>query len=152
MLDRVLDTVVVVETERGTGSGFFVDRTGLILTNAHVVDGASRIRIKTRAQEVFVGRVVQTSSVRDLTLLRISSGEVTPLQLGTTDDALVGSDVIAVGSPLGLQGSVTRGIVSALRRMDGVAVLQVDAPINPGNSGGPLVNEEGVVLGITRRS
>src|SRR5262249_13508714 len=148
VLDRILNSVVTIETERGTGSGFFVDGDGLILTNAHVVEAAGQIRIKNRAQEVFVGRVVQTSTATDLALLRIPTRAVRPLSLGSVGDGVVGTDVVAVGSPKGLQGTVTKGIVSAVRRMYGVTMLQVDAPINPGSSGGPLLTEEGVVLGV----
>jgi len=148
MVDRVLGSVVTVETEQASGSGFFVDGNGLILTNAHVVEGSSRIRIRTRSDDIFLARVVQTVQDKDLALLRISTSGVPALPLGTSDAGVVGIDVFAVGSPLGLQGTVTKGIVSAIRRMNGLTLLQIDAPINAGNSGGPLVDENGVVLGI----
>ena len=92
--------------------------------------------------------VVKSDSAVDLALLKISGYTGTFLTLAPTDDAAVGTDVIAVGSPLGLEGPVTRGIISARRTMDGVSVVQIDAAINPGNSGGPLLTDNGMVIGV----
>lgn len=148
MLNAVLDSIVTISAGEGTGSGFFVGSGGQLITNAHVVQGASKIIVRTRAKESFLARVVKLSPNDDLALLAVPGLEVDGLRLGDSDAADVGTDVIAVGSPLGLEGTVTRGIISGIRRFGGVPYLQIDAAINPGNSGGPLISETGEVVGI----
>ncbi len=148
MLESKLDAVVTISTGASEGSGFFIGNSGLVVTNAHVVEGASKIVVRTRAKETFLATVVKLSLADDLALLQVRGAAVTGLRLGDSESAEVGSDVIAVGSPLGLEGTVTRGIVSALRRLGDVPLIQIDAAINPGNSGGPLLSESGDVIGV----
>jgi len=144
-----LASTVTIKTPSGSGSGFFVTDTGLVITNAHVVAGASRIVIRTQATETF-GTIVRLAVEDDLALVRANIAAAVALPLGDSDAVQVGDDVIAVGSPLGLEGTVTRGIISNLRPVLGgrIPLIQFDAAISPGNSGGPLLDERGQVLGV----
>ena len=148
MLDHALDSVVTISAGGNTGSGFFVRANGTLITNAHVVEGATRIIVRTRSKESLLASVLKVSSQDDLALLQVPGLTATPLPLADSNLAEVGSDVVAVGSPLGLEGTVTRGIVSGIRRLGPIPLLQIDAAINPGNSGGPLLNEAGQVIGV----
>jgi putative serine protease PepD len=162
---RVLPATVMIQVDRGTGSGFLIDRDGRIVTNNHVVAEAangSRIRVVysdgRRVNAVLVGR----SPSYDIAVIKASgAGSVQPLELGDSAQVQVGEPVLAVGSPLGLAGTVTEGIVSAQNRPVVVTettdadapsayinALQTDAPINPGSSGGPLVDAGGRVIGV----
>jgi hypothetical protein len=149
IIERSLDAVVTISAGRLSGSGFFVGSQGRVVTNAHVVKAASRIVVRTRSGDSFLATVVKLSAADDLALLAVPGFKGNGLTLAASDVSEVGSEVIAIGSPLGLEGTVTKGIVSAARRMDGVPYLQIDAAINPGSSGGPLLSIEGVVIGIT---
>ncbi len=142
-----LASTVTIKTPSGSGSGFFVTDTGLLITNAHVVAGASRIVIRTQATETF-GTIVKLAAEDDLALIRANIAAAVPLPLGDSDAVQVGDDVIAIGSPLGLAGTVTRGIISNLRVSGRIPLIQFDAAISPGNSGGPLLDEHGQVLGV----
>jgi S1-C subfamily serine protease len=139
---------------RGSGSGVVVDPSGLIITNNHVVDQASRIAVRFRDGTTRSAEVLRTDPANDLALLRVDlppGSTVAPL--GDSDQVQVGDDVIAIGNPFGLEQTVTQGIVSAVQRdwrPDAPhGLIQTDAPINPGNSGGPLFNARGEVIGIT---
>ncbi|TDC48642.1 trypsin-like serine protease [Actinomadura sp. KC345] len=156
---RVQASVVSIEVRapgaRGTGSGFVIDGQGHVLTNAHVVEGGGSVTVVLADQRRVAARVVGTDPALDLAVLAIPPGQSPqPLAFGRFSDVRVGDPVIALGSPLGLQGTVTGGIVSALNREvrlgEGGAgtALQTDASINPGNSGGPLVNARGEVIGV----
>jgi S1-C subfamily serine protease len=141
-----------------TGSGIVLDDQGHILTNNHVIEGASKIQVKLGASEhEYTAEVVGTDPASDLALLKVSapSSELTPLTLGDSSKMEVGDPVVAIGNPFGLDRTVTSGIVSALQRQiqapNGFSidnVIQTDAAINPGNSGGPLINSAGEVIGI----
>jgi hypothetical protein len=148
MLQKALAAVVLVRAGDHFGSGFFVGSQGLLLTNAHVVEGASRVSIHTSDGESFLATPVSISNANDLALLRINSKPRASLLLGTSVDVSVGTDIMAIGNPKGLEGTVTKGIISAVRKIDGLTFLQIDAAINPGNSGGPLLTELGEVIGI----
>nr|BFE28470.1 hypothetical protein GCM10010200_007210 [Actinomadura rugatobispora] len=156
---RVQPSVVSVEVRtgsgRGGGSGFVIDRSGHILTNAHVVEGAGQVDVVLSDRRRLSARVLGALPDQDLAVLSISpSDSPSPLVFGRSADVRVGDPVMALGSPLGLAGTVTGGIVSALDREvrlgDGGrrTALQTDASINPGNSGGPLVNARGEVVGV----
>jgi len=152
---RVLPSVVSVEVGRGTGSGFIVDAAGHIVTNAHVVAGASGdVRVVLDDGRRLSAEVVGSDESYDLAVLAVRNASgLTPATLGRSADVRVGDQVLAVGSPLGLSGTVTAGIVSALDREVRLGgrrqtALQTDASINPGNSGGPLVNARGEVIGV----
>ncbi len=136
------------------GSGFVIDSTGYILTNAHVIDNAAKIMVKLDSGEEFQARVVGTDEETDLAVLKIEAGRnLAFLKLADSNKVRVGDWVLAIGSPFGLSRSVTAGIVSQVKREtpDGSLFqrfIQTDAAINRGNSGGPLVNLEGEVIGI----
>ena len=141
----------------GTGTGFVVDKNGYILTNYHVVENADRIKVKLAGDETeYHGRVIGFDSETDLAVLKVDAKRpLTPVQIGNSDSVEVGDWVIAIGSPFGLQATVTAGIVSAERTsrdLPGATpfqnFLQTDAAINPGNSGGPLLNIRGEVIGV----
>ena len=139
---------------RSLGSGVIIDASGIALTNAHVVDNASKIEVVTVDGAKHTASVVGMDKKTDLAVLKLDCGaSIFPfLPLGDSDETQVGEWVIAVGSPFGLQATVTAGIVSAKARQIGAGpyddFLQTDAAINPGNSGGPLVNMRGEVIGI----
>lgn len=145
------------EQLRGLGSGFIINKSGLVLTNAHVVDKADKVTVRLKDGRTFVGKVQGADEVTDLALVKIDAGGDLPVaSLGSSSDVQVGDWAIAVGNPLGLDNTVTLGIISTLRRSSaqvGIAnkrldFIQTDAAINPGNSGGPLLNAKGEVIGI----
>ena len=142
----------------GTGSGFLIDTEGHIITNNHVVEGATKVEVKLGASDVsHEAEVVGTDPATDVALLKVDvpESEQHPLALGNSAEIEVGDPVVAIGNPFGLDRTVTAGIVSALQRQiqapNGFAishVIQTDAAINPGNSGGPLIDAAGKVIGI----
>jgi len=144
------------ERLRGQGSGFIVDRNGIILTNAHVVDKADRVTVTLKDGRIFDGKVQGVDEVTDLAVVKINGQDLPIASLGDSDQVQVGDWAIAVGNPLGLDNTVTLGIVSTLKRSSAqvgipdkrLDFIQTDAAINPGNSGGPLLNAQGEVIGI----
>lgn len=145
------------QQQRGLGSGFIIDKSGLILTNAHVVDKADRVTVRFKDGRTLQGKVQGVDEVTDLALVKVNAGADLPVAaLGSSSNVQVGDWAIAVGNPLGLDNTVTLGIVSTLRRTSrdvGIGnkrleFIQTDAAINPGNSGGPLLNAQGEVIGI----
>ncbi len=141
----------------GLGSGFVIDKTGHIVTNYHVVEGASEVNVSFSNRDTVRAEIVGTDPSTDLAVLRVetSANALTPLPLGNSDKVRVGDPVVAIGNPFGLDRTVTSGIVSALQRLITAPnrftidhVIQTDAPINPGNSGGPLLNARGQVIGV----
>ncbi|MGC1309256.1 MAG: HhoA/HhoB/HtrA family serine endopeptidase [Phormidesmis sp.] len=143
---------------RGQGSGFIISGDGDILTNAHVVDGTDKVTVTLKDGRAFEGVVEGVDDITDLAVIHIDTkGEALPVsQLGNSDSVEVGDWAIAVGNPLGLDNTVTLGIVSTLKRSSAavgipdkrIDFIQTDAAINPGNSGGPLLNAQGEVIGI----
>jgi S1-C subfamily serine protease len=144
------------ERLRGQGSGFIVDKGGIILTNSHVVNGADRVTVTLKDGRTFDGKVQGADQVTDLAVVKIEGKDLPVAALGDSDKIQVGDWAIAVGNPLGLDNTVTLGIVSTLKRSSAqvgipdkrLDFIQTDAAINPGNSGGPLVNDRGEVIGI----
>ena len=139
--------------QQGVGSGFIMSKEGYILTNNHVVEDADQIKVKLADGKEFDGKIVGRDPKTDLALVKIAGdSDLQPLKLGNSDDLKVGNWVVAVGSPFGLEQTVTAGIVSAKGRVIGSGpydnFIQTDASINPGNSGGPLINLQGEVVGI----
>ncbi|HSK10511.1 MAG TPA: trypsin-like peptidase domain-containing protein [Vicinamibacterales bacterium] len=147
---RLMHSVVSIEADAARGTGFFTTG-GLLLTNAHVVGSCSLVKVRHADGAVQNGHVVRTVTALDLAVVRPDKLPASHLwlPLRASGEVRVGQEVLAIGSALGvLQNTVTRGIVSALRNAGGVALIQTDAAVNPGNSGGPLVDREGVVLGV----
>ncbi|NJL38666.1 MAG: PDZ domain-containing protein [Leptolyngbyaceae cyanobacterium SM1_4_3] len=142
--------------EEGTGSGFIIDADGLILTNAHVVDGADTVTVTLRDGREYSGEVLGTDPVTDVAVIRIEATRLPIVEVGDSEQIRPGEWAIAIGNPLGLDNTVTAGIISATGRSSAdvrvpdkrVDFIQTDAAINPGNSGGPLLNERGEVIGM----
>jgi putative serine protease PepD len=163
---RVLPSVVSISARGarggGTGTGFVIDSTGFILTNNHVIADAAadggRIEVQLNDGTTLAATIVGRDSAYDLAVLKVDRTGLTALTFGNSDQVAVGDAVIAIGSPLGLSGTVTLGIVSAKDRAvtagedagdnSYINAIQTDAAINPGNSGGPLVNSAGAVIGV----
>jgi S1-C subfamily serine protease len=162
---QVLATSVVSDNpffgsreSRALGSGFVMDKNGHVVTNYHVIEGASKVEVSFSGNDEMPATVVGSDPSTDLAVLRIKGAEsrsLTPLDLGNSTDVKVGDAVVAIGNPFGLERTVTAGIVSALQRQitapNGFAideVIQTDAAINHGNSGGPLLNADGKVIGV----
>ncbi|MBU6429736.1 MAG: trypsin-like peptidase domain-containing protein, partial [Cyanobacteria bacterium REEB65] len=137
---------------KGIGSGFIIDPDGLIVTNNHVVEGSTQLTVTMPDGTKYKGRVVGKDPGTDLALVKIDAHHLPTLPLANPKSLRVGEYVVAIGSPLGLQHTVTAGILSAMNRdvelNPRVGFLQTDAPINPGNSGGPLLNLRGQVIGV----
>ncbi len=140
--------------QQGQGSGFILDKSGHVLTNYHVIQDASRIEVTLSDKHKYKARVVGADKTRDLALLEINAPNLSPVILADSKDLVVGQKVYAIGNPFGLSGTMTRGIISAIRPIanpQGTRIedaIQTDAAINPGNSGGPLLNSRGEVIGI----
>ena len=144
----------------GTGSGFIIDSRGYILTNNHVVEGAiggGTLTVDLPDGRNFPATIVGRNSAYDLAVIKVNASNLVAVQLGNSESLVVGDTVVAIGAPLGLSGTVTTGIVSALNRpvtaggsgeTSFINAVQTDAAINPGNSGGPLVDSRGLVIGV----
>ena len=149
VVSGAMPAVVLIETADARGTGFFISND-TVITNAHVVDGATYVTIRSASGEQTSAEVTQRSTELDLAALHVSktlAGQ-TALALGTSADVRVGQEIVAIGSPMGLQNTVTRGIVSSLRRANGLTLVQTDAAINPGNSGGPLLDRHARVIAV----
>ena len=138
------------EADRGVGSGFIIDSNGFILTNAHVVEGAEKIYVTMTDKREFNAKLLGADKRTDVALLKIDATGLPKLPLGDSSKLRVGEWVLAIGSPFGLENTVTAGIVSAKSRDTGdyLPFIQTDVAVNPGNSGGPLLNTAGQVIGI----
>ncbi|NQE48461.1 DegQ family serine endoprotease [Herbaspirillum rubrisubalbicans] len=138
------------EVPRGVGSGFIISADGFILTNAHVVDGASEVYVTLTDKREFKAKIVGSDTRTDVAVLKIDGSNLPRLNMGDSDKIRVGEWVLAIGSPFGLENTVTAGIVSAKARDTGdyLPLIQTDVAVNPGNSGGPLINLKGEVIGI----
>lgn len=155
--ERFSSSVVVIVKESptgsSTGSGFFVDSVGTLITNLHVVRGATTLQVRLANDEEY--RVLGFYNLdvnRDLIVLRIPAVDVVPVNLGSLEEAKPGEPVVAIGNPLGeYVRSVTTGVVSGIREEEGTRWLQHSAPISPGNSGGPLFSRTGDVIGVNTK-
>jgi S1-C subfamily serine protease len=150
IIEDVIPAVVTIKTDVAQGTGFIIDSEGYIVTNAHVLSGGHQVWAITSDQRTIEGSLIGYDETLDVALLKIS-GTYDYLSLDDSNNIQVGEKVIAIGNPLGLQFSVSEGIVSAVHRA-GVnnldIYIQTDAALNPGNSGGPLINKKGKVIGI----
>jgi serine protease Do len=137
---------------RGEGSGFVIQSDGLILTNAHVVEGATRVTVQLTDRREYSAKVIGVDKVSDVAVIKIPATNLPTVNLGNSNSLVVGQWVLAIGAPFGFENSATAGIVSAKGRTlpdsGYVPFIQTDVPINPGNSGGPLFNMQGQVIGI----
>jgi serine protease Do len=138
------------EADRGVGSGFIIESNGLILTNAHVVEGATTIYVTLTDKREFKAKLLGMDKRTDVAVVKIDARDLPKLPLGDSSRVRVGEWVLAIGSPFGLENTVTAGIVSAKSRDTGdyLPFIQTDVAVNPGNSGGPLLNTAGQVIGI----
>ena len=138
------------EADRGVGSGFIIESNGLILTNAHVVEGATTIYVTLTDKREFKAKLLGLDKRTDVAVVKIEARDLPKLPLGDSSKVRVGEWVLAIGSPFGLENTVTAGIVSAKSRDTGdyLPFIQTDVAVNPGNSGGPLLNTAGQVIGI----
>ncbi|MEL6165270.1 MAG: trypsin-like peptidase domain-containing protein, partial [Cyanobacteria bacterium J06628_3] len=140
----------------GIGSGFIIDSNGTILTNAHVVKGSSRVRVTLGDGRSMMGEVVGLDDLTDVAVVKVRANNLPTVEIGNSQNLRPGEWAIAIGNPLGLDNTVTAGIISGTGRSSGVIgasdkrvrFIQTDAAINPGNSGGPLLNQRGQVIGI----
>lgn len=162
LVKRHGDAVVIVKNATGTGSGFVISKQGHLITNYHVVEGQNKAQVTLfrrtdqgyEKQELKKVRILALQPLRDIALLQLDLSELKgdppdPVVINNSDDLRVGDLVFAIGNPLGLERSVTQGIVSSATRTIGhLRLIQTDASINPGNSGGPLFNARGEVVGI----
>ncbi len=144
------------QIERGTGSGFIISADGRILTNAHVVDGTDTVTVTLKDGRKFQGKVLGKDTVTDVAVVKIQAKQLPTVAVGNSDQLKPGEWAIAIGNPMGLDNTVTTGIISATGRSSSdvgvpdkrVSFIQTDAAINPGNSGGPLLNQRGEVIGM----
>ena len=143
-----------IEQQQGQGSGFITRSDGVILTNAHVVEGASEVDVTLPDGRSFSGKVLGADPVTDVAVVKVAASGLPVVSLGDSAKVRPGEWAIAIGNPLGLDNTVTAGIISAVQRTNAVGegqrvpYLQTDAAVNPGNSGGPLINDRGQVIGI----
>ncbi|MFA4953277.1 MAG: trypsin-like peptidase domain-containing protein [Candidatus Pacearchaeota archaeon] len=150
VVEDSIKSVVTIRTDTSQGTGFIVNNEGYLVTNAHVLVGGKNVNAITYNQEIINAELIGYDGELDIALLKIS-GEYSALTLANSDNVQIGEKVIAIGNPLGLQFSVSEGIVSAVKRpglTDMKVYIQTDAALNPGNSGGPLINKQGEVIGI----
>ena len=144
------------QIQRGMGSGFVVSDDGLIITNAHVIEGSEEVEVTLKDGRTFKGEVMGTDSMTDVGVIKIDAQDLPAVKIADSDELQPGENAIAIGNPLGLDNTVTTGIVSAIGRSSAqvgvgdkrINFIQTDAAINPGNSGGPLLNSKGEVIGV----
>jgi len=150
IIEDAIKSVVTVQTDVAQGTGFLITDEGHIITNAHVLAGGHEVFVLNSNQQKIDAEFIGYNGEFDIALLKLQ-GNYNALKLADSDNVQIGEKVIAIGNPLGLQFSVSEGIVSATNR-EGInevgAYIQTDAALNPGNSGGPLINKEGEVIGI----
>jgi trypsin-like peptidase len=150
LVARLNPAVITIQTPAARGSGFFVS-ADTILTNVHVVGAESTVTIRRPDGSSTTAQIEKTAPAYDIAVLKVSAPrqDQTTISMGSAVGARVGQEVVAIGTPLGfLQNTVSRGIVSGLRDVNGVTMVQTDAAINPGNSGGPLLDRRGIAVGI----
>jgi len=150
IIEDAVKSVVTIRTDVGQGTGFIITNDGYVVTNAHVLAGGQIVQAMDYEQNILPAQFIGYNSKFDIALLKIS-GNYERLRLTDSDKVQIGEKVIAIGNPLGLQFSVSQGIVSGIHREgpNGIeAYIQTDAALNPGNSGGPLIDTDGKVIGI----
>lgn len=151
VIEATRPAVVVIKTDKGQGSGFLIKSNGTIATNAHVIAGASAIEVKLATGETYRRvYILASDETEDIAILRIEAADLPALNMGNSNDVKEGDNVVLVGTPLGLEETISTGIISAIRVVPerGIRVIQTTAPASPGSSGGPLLNNKGEVIGL----
>ena len=150
-LPSVVTLIALDEREQplALGSGFFITRDGVLVTNAHVVGGAAKVLVRWRGQNGTAVKILNFAKKYDLVTIQTSFTSTPAVLMADSETAAVGQDVVVLGSPQGLEGTVSTGIIGGLRVISGVRYLQITAPISPGSSGGPVFNSQGRVIGIS---
>jgi len=146
-LEYIVRGTITIKTKAGLGSGFLINPQGFAVTSYHVIGGED-FEVITSDGKTIVARTVKTVPEKDLALIKLGGEGYAFRPLGSLASAQIGKDVYAIGTPLALSSSVSKGIVSGIRKFQTVTLIQTDASLNPGNSGGPLVSSEGLVLGM----
>ena len=132
------------------GSGFFINNKGDIATNYHVLEGSSKAKVKTKkGEEGRILEIIKSNPELDLVIARTSLKNTFPVHLGNSELITTGEDIVVIGNPVGLEGTISKGIISGIRDSEGIKIIQITAPISPGSSGGPVFNLSGKVIGIT---
>ncbi|MEZ4738378.1 MAG: trypsin-like peptidase domain-containing protein [Flavobacteriales bacterium] len=151
MLAALVKAVVTIKTNDGHGSGFLISNDGYLLTNEHVVGNESLLKVKFEQGFTLDAQVVKVNKDFDLALLKVSATDLPALTIGSDEGLMLGEELFAIGTPVdaNLGQSVSRGVLSGKREIDGRTYIQTDVTINPGNSGGPLIDETGSVVGVT---
>jgi len=147
-IEKISATVVSLKTILGEGSGFFISSDGKIITNYHVIEGCKDIVVLTKEGGKYFASILKSSKSLDLALLKIERENNPYIEFINSEEILPGQNVLIIGSPFGLEQTVTKGIVSAKRKWNGLTLIQTDAAVNRGNSGGPLITLDGYALGI----
>lgn len=149
-VERVDPAVVTLKADNREGAGFVVNEAGNLVTNAHVVGGAREVDVRFTDGKVQKAQVVASDDKKDLAVLKLAENTKAYAELGAATNLKPGTEVAALGAPLGLENSVTKGVISSKpRRIDGNDYLQIDAALNPGNSGGPVIDGRGAVVGVS---
>ena len=150
IVDRVRGAIVTIETQKELGTGFLIAKNGTLVTNFHVIKDAELISVTLQSGEVYkAAYLIRADEEKDIAILRIEAAELPFVDLGNSDGSRVGEEVMTIGTPEGLEQTVSTGIVSGRRLMPaGFALLQTTAPVSHGSSGGPLLNRDGKTIGI----
>jgi S1-C subfamily serine protease len=151
IIDQVALSVVTVRSGSAVGSGFVFQSNNYILTNAHVISQSKPVKIELVNGEVRTARIAGRDRASDIAVLQVRGGALPVLSMGNSNTVRRGQSIFAIGSPLNLNGTVTNGIVSAIRRSNCQTWIQTSAAINPGNSGGPLFDQFGRVIGVNTK-
>jgi len=144
--------VLTVRAGDSEGAGFVINTDGYAITNAHVISRGGQVEVRLADKRVVAAKVVKRDDARDLAILKLEATNIPNVQFASAKTLKPGAEVAAIGAPLGLEHSVTKGVVSSLERtIEGKPFIQIDAALNPGNSGGPLVNAKGQVVGVNTK-
>jgi S1-C subfamily serine protease len=150
IVDKVRGAIVKIETQKEIGTGFLIAKNGTLVTNFHVIKDAEEISVTLESGEIYkAAYLIRTDEEKDVAILRIEAADVPFVDLGNSDGSRVGEEVMTIGTPEGLEQTVSTGIVSGRRLLpEGYALLQTTAPVSHGSSGGPLLNRDGKTIGI----
>jgi len=150
IVDKVRGAIVTIETQKESGTGFLIAKNGTLVTNFHLIKDAQQISVTLQSGEIYkAAYLIRTDEEKDIAILRIEAADLPFVDLGNSDGSRVGEEVMTIGTPEGLEQTVSTGIVSGRRLLpEGYALLQTTAPVSHGSSGGPLLNRDGKTIGI----